>query len=48
MRFIKSFQSHWALLRGSEILNLSQSENGMGGAATAFSIPIPMPALRQN
>jgi hypothetical protein len=23
-------------------------ENGMGGAATAFSIPIPMPALRQN
>lgn len=23
-------------------------ENGMGGAATAFNIPIPMPALRQN
>jgi hypothetical protein len=23
-------------------------ENGMGGAATAFAIPIPMPALRQN
>jgi hypothetical protein len=23
-------------------------ENGMGGAATAFQIPIPMPALRQN
>jgi len=23
-------------------------ENGMGGAMTAFSIPVPMPALRQN
>jgi hypothetical protein len=23
-------------------------QNGMGGAATAFNIPIPMPALRQN
>jgi hypothetical protein len=23
-------------------------ENGMGGAATAFNVPIPMPALRQN
>lgn len=23
-------------------------QNGMGGAATAFNIPVPMPALRQN
>jgi hypothetical protein len=23
-------------------------ENGMGGAMTAFTIPVPMPALRQN
>ena len=23
-------------------------ENGMGGAMTAFSVPVPMPALRQN
>jgi hypothetical protein len=23
-------------------------QNGMGGAMTAFSIPVPMPALRQN
>jgi hypothetical protein len=26
----------------------STCENGMGGAMTAFSIPVPMPALRQN